>query len=327
MLHLLFLLLKIIGIILLVVLGLFLLLLALILFVPVRYHVNGEKYEKILGQADVTWLFHLIHAHVEFKDKKLSYFVRVAWKRILKSDSEEDSKEEFIEEPNIKEPAKEEFNKKELNKEQLKKEQPKEEKTEISDFDYFQEEKRNAQPVKEDKVLKESEFTKEKEPAAKPKITLKERIGRIKKKTEDFFTDAAKRKEKIEKQIDKLKKKVSIYYRFLTNEVTEKTLRHIKKEIIFLIRHFLPRKVVGDIYLGFDDPATTGQVIGYIAALNAVLHQPLLIRFNFEEKVLEGSLNIKGHIRAVHVLKSGISLILDRNLWKTIKRLKRLRKK
>ena len=60
MLHILFLILKIIGILLLVVLGLILSVLAVVLLIPVRYRVSAEKGSKIQAEGSLSWLMGMI---------------------------------------------------------------------------------------------------------------------------------------------------------------------------------------------------------------------------------------------------------------------------
>ena len=61
--------LKIIGIILLVLIGLILLAAAVILLVPIRYHGEGAREEKILsGSVKLTWLLHMISASASLSE-------------------------------------------------------------------------------------------------------------------------------------------------------------------------------------------------------------------------------------------------------------------
>lgn len=61
--------LKIIGIILLVLIGLILLAAAVILLVPIRYHGDGAREEKILsGNVKLTWLLHMISASASLSE-------------------------------------------------------------------------------------------------------------------------------------------------------------------------------------------------------------------------------------------------------------------
>lgn len=86
MLHILLLILKVIGIILAVILGILVLLVCIVVFVPVRYEVNGRaggKLSELKVKGKVTWLFSLVRADIYFKENKLKWRLRIAWKKIL----------------------------------------------------------------------------------------------------------------------------------------------------------------------------------------------------------------------------------------------------
>ena len=84
MLHILLLILKIIGVIILAVLGIAVLLVGVVLFVPVRYSFEAETPGgldklKLIGRA--TWMLSFATAHISYSDKKLDWKVRILWKR------------------------------------------------------------------------------------------------------------------------------------------------------------------------------------------------------------------------------------------------------
>ncbi len=86
MLHILLLILKMIGIILAVILGILVLLVCVAVFVPVRYEINGRCTGKLSGlkmKGKVTWLFSLIRADIYYKENKLKWRLRIAWKKFL----------------------------------------------------------------------------------------------------------------------------------------------------------------------------------------------------------------------------------------------------
>ena len=101
MLHILFLILKIIGIILAVILGLILLVICIVLFVPICYkadlHGSGNARE-LTVHAKVSWLFGLIKAVFALENGKTDLSVRIAWKKFGDSDPVEDKAEDRIEE-------------------------------------------------------------------------------------------------------------------------------------------------------------------------------------------------------------------------------------
>lgn len=79
MLHVIFIILKIIGIVLGVLLALFLLLVGIILLVPVRYHVYASKYDTIKAKARVSWLFRIVTLRFRYysDEETYSYCLRI----------------------------------------------------------------------------------------------------------------------------------------------------------------------------------------------------------------------------------------------------------
>lgn len=84
MLHILLLILKIIGIILAVILGILVLLVCIVIFVPVRYEINGKcggTLSALKVRGRVTWLCSLVRADIYYKENKLRWRLRIAWKK------------------------------------------------------------------------------------------------------------------------------------------------------------------------------------------------------------------------------------------------------
>ena len=82
MLHILILILKIIGIIIAVILGILLLLIAIFLFVPVHYEVQGRcdgDLDSLKGKVQITWLLQLVRADILYKNGKMKWRLRFAW--------------------------------------------------------------------------------------------------------------------------------------------------------------------------------------------------------------------------------------------------------
>lgn len=79
--------LKIIGIALLAVILLLLALLLILLLVPLRYRVKVRKEgERLEVGAEVSYLLHLIRLPVAYRDKKLSYSLKILWFTLISSD-------------------------------------------------------------------------------------------------------------------------------------------------------------------------------------------------------------------------------------------------
>ena len=92
MLHILFLILKTIGIILLAILGILILFVSSVLFVPANYLVQAKTQEGFKGlafEAKADWFLHLFTAYYVYKDKQSDWQVRIGWKTFNHKDHEE----------------------------------------------------------------------------------------------------------------------------------------------------------------------------------------------------------------------------------------------
>ena len=86
MLHILLLILKIIGMIIVGILGILVLLIGIILFVPVRYEgkaVCEKTMKNLQAQVRASWLLHLVSFRLAVKDGRIKWKLRVAWKTMM----------------------------------------------------------------------------------------------------------------------------------------------------------------------------------------------------------------------------------------------------
>ncbi len=75
--------LQILGIVLLVSVGLLLLILAVVMFSPLSYKLQGETIESSKVRASVTWLFHLVTVRIDYEDNLLYGVARVVYKKFV----------------------------------------------------------------------------------------------------------------------------------------------------------------------------------------------------------------------------------------------------
>jgi predicted CDP-diglyceride synthetase/phosphatidate cytidylyltransferase len=77
--------LKYAGIILGSLLGIVLILLLLVLFVPVRYDLNGENKEKLQAKGKIHWLFHIVSFQISYENDEMKMVARIfgvpVWKK------------------------------------------------------------------------------------------------------------------------------------------------------------------------------------------------------------------------------------------------------
>ena len=99
----------------------------------------------------------------------------------------------------------------------------------------------------------------------------------------------------------------------------------MKKELGILARHLRPRRIRGFVRFGFEDPYRTGQVLAGLSILYPFYGENVDIYPDFEQKILEGDLYIKGHIRMVHLATLLWRLFFNHYVRKTYRDYKKIK--
>ena len=106
---------------------------------------------------------------------------------------------------------------------------------------------------------------------------------------------------------------------FLADAENQNTLKLLLGQVFKLIKHILPREIRGRVRFGFEDPYTTGQVLTYISPFYGLYANTVEIEPVFDEKVMEGELHLKGHIRLGALLWIVVRVFLNKNFRKLLK--------
>lgn len=148
--HIVWLILKIIGIILAIILGVVIALILTVLLVPIRYRINGSKKESIEKEKEelkfqvlISWLLRIILVKIEFEDR-LSYSIKIFGFTIKKNQTEEEQDFQYKNQAQKK--------KKKERKKQIQK-KPKQKKLRQETLE--QEKPRRAETEQENQSLKE----------------------------------------------------------------------------------------------------------------------------------------------------------------------------
>ena len=304
MLHILGLIGKGIGIALLCILLLLVALLLAVLFVPIRYHVAGKLEEgKADGRAKLHWLFHIVSAFAVW-DGKLRYGIRIfgitVWDN-LSSAIKEEKKMARARKKEKKKPGREKAVSKPLPEE----------------------------PRAVSKSLPEDEDSGEdKKPGMPGKIWEKIKsflgmLARLWKKLLDFPRNIQEKLQGLKEKVNGWQETWNDYRNFLEREDFKRAFALCKKQLLSLWKNIRPRKAKLEVHFGFDDPATTGQILSYLGMMYPLLGKDIKIRPDFEKTILEGKVLIKGRITVFVLLKVLWILYFD----KDIKRLIRIWKK
>ena len=335
MLHILILILKIIGIIIAVILGILLLLIAIFLFAPVHYEVQGRcdgDLGSLKGKVQITWLLSLIRADILYKNGKMKWRLRLAWiKRgntgTGKKQKEVQTLQEQVEKAGISEM-------KEAKKTEIfepeEEEEPNHEKS-ITETDRIEknEPEKSTERSQEDLAAPQTVRQKSAHAPESEKQKTENRIPEKEKsvdseKNGSFYQRILSWIQKIKctfrKLCDKIKAlsvKKEKLEEFLQDEVHKEAYYKCKKELFRLMKHLKPKKADVKILYGFDDPYHTGQALAVFSVLYTFVGGCISVTPDFEHQVLKGSAYLKGKIYLWHFVQSGWKLIWNRNVRQT----------
>lgn len=355
MLHILLFILKIIGIVLLAALGLLLAALLLVLLVPVRYRLDGSWHGSPAGKVRVTWLLHAVSVLVSYENgleigaKLLGFSVfRTASGEgdAEESGAEEDrdgsgiedrdesgaesrgeadgwDDDEFVEATSVGDAASREI-------------------TSADDGEFIEATSAGADDLVEITSAEERKHRVAEMESDAPSVNgasdnsmsengadaLSDIEGeRNQSEEEDDSDDIFDRIENIISAVgDKLEwadQKRRWVGHFLEDPKNRKTIRLVWRQATAILRHILPQKANGQVTFGFDDPATTGKVLAACSVLYALYGTQFTITPDFENAVIDGDLQLKGRIRIGTLAARAVRVLIDRNLWRMIKKVRK----
>ena len=302
--------LKIIGIILAAAIGILLLVLICGLFVPIRYYVTadgklGEKHP-VRVEMKATWLLHMVNIVFSYGESA-RLRIRVLCFTLLDSAREKKKKKE-----------KKGKKKKERNSDI--KEDGNEEREEIENL---KTESREKQPETEE--IEQTETDK-----AEVEIPALENEEKKNKSVFAFFHKLLEALKNIEYTIQgicgKIKnvmENIRYYIDIVQGEAFRSVFRNAKKQLIWICRKVKPTRCRINLRAGMEDPATTGQIVAAYGILYPLVGGSVFLQPEFEEKVIEGDVYIKGKITGIIFLIAGLKIALDKNVWRLIKLLKK----
>lgn len=312
MLHILFLILKIIGIILAVILGLILLVICIVLFVPICYkadlHGSGNARE-LTVHAKVSWLFGLIKAVFALENGKTDLSVRIAWKKFGDSDSVEDKAEDRVEEK--PKPEKKAV----MQEKQVIQGEEKQDDTTNRITDKAVEDQTEKAEKSEQSAKTRPESTEKKQRKKKDRKEDSDSASKIEQITEKIKCTYHKFCDKIN-EITEKKDKITD---FLTDEAHKNAFLKLKNEAFHLLKKLKPKKIQGEITFGFENPSLTGRLLAWISMIYPWIGEHTDITPDFEHRTLSGDLSIRGRLYVITPVVTAIRLILSKAVRRSFK--------
>ncbi len=286
--------LKIIGILLLAIAGISLFLILSVIFIPVRYRVRGKGAYPgtIEGDAVFSWFLHLVYCRIQYGEKKAGFKLRIFGIPVSLGKEKR---------------AKKRKRGKDVSKEQtVSKEQNISE--EISSSEETKEVKEEVEVLEQQEDSKKTSVPKKKKRKSGTK-----RKGRLKRKIQD-----------VKQKIAALKEQISNIKNILSEETNRNAIAVLFREFKYLLKHYTPRCASGEIGFGMDDPANTGQILGIVSLFPFWYRYRISVipDFTAESLYVRGNFSIKGHMRSVHLLVTGIRLIKNKEIRKLINQIR-----
>lgn len=323
MIHILFMILKALGILILVLLLLVLLIVCTVLFLPFCYRAQVLKEEEgfacVKASGRVSWLFGAVALTASYEEQKAEAQILLfgasleTWKRRLKK----------------------------IRRGEASVPRTEENETENAlEAEKTAEQKAPDQKEKQQKVTAQKEQPEqEQEPDAPKKSILERFFGRIEYLPEKLLNLASRLLqtafrllelpfrllEKLEQKIQagrRLKRKWESVKKFFRSKMFREALLHAKKEVLYFLKKAAPKKVTGTVRFGFNDPALTGETLGILGMIYGKLPKDLSIQPDFEQEILRGDVRMKGSFQAVTAAGIALRLFRDQNLRKTIRHFK-----
>lgn len=307
MLHILTLLLKIIGIVLAVIIGIILFAFLLILFVPVRYRIKGEAKlgweDPLYVEIKIRWLLRIVS--LSFLYPKAAYLrVRIFGITIFNSSK----------------PRKEKRDRKKEDKSDAYFDNKNSENTNESESVAIKEketlvleEKKNFDEVKKD----------DKEEKIEKKLTIFDKIKNVWNKILAILRNIKYTIMAFCGKIKKIIDNISYYLEIVQSDVFKAAFQVSRNQIFRIFKNICPQKCDIRLLLGTGDPASTGQILAIYGMVYPWIGNNVIINADFENKIAEGEFYIKGRVTAIVILISAFRIYRDKNIRHLLKLLKR----
>ena len=313
--------LKIIAFIVLFILAFLILIVLLILIAPLNYKTKLLYKEKIDIKLNANYFFYIFRFRLVYKDN-LEYSLKIFNFTIFSND-EDDSEENSDDSENIV-----------IEENSLYKESICDNKgftNRKDDIPVTQKESDTFKANKQEKFLKDKnnfkkdviiEENKENTGADKEEFKHKEKNfndRKIKKSGMRFFIKDKinifkTRLKSIKKRLGQFDKKKKKIFKSIKDEKNRLAIKILFKLLIKLLKHILPQRVKGRVEFGFEDPATTANIVGYISLLHPKYYKRVEIIPVFNNEIIDINLDIRGRIQLIYIIYILIIGFFDKNI-------------
>lgn len=309
MLHILFIILKIIGIILLAAIAFILLAVLFVLFVPVRYQVSIERTEEdgappISVQGSVFWLLHLINVRFHYPEKPMLR-ARIALRTIFVYPQESTDSA--------------------TSKKRKKK------KTTVSEASRDKSPSIAADPGRlpaGQEQQNQAETDGEEQTGQKKSILQKlrsfvERIIEFWNRLKQILSNIQYTIRRLCDKIKDILHNIQYYKEVFESDVFQQSFALCRGELGYALRHLKPTKLKADWIIGTGDPVLNSDILAVYGVCYPLVGQNVRIVADYDAKHIEGTALIKGRIRLFALVRVAWRIYFNKNIRTLIRLLKK----
>lgn len=301
MLSVLLIILKIIGIVLLSVIGILLCFLLLVLFVPVRYRVNGYYKDKFVCHGKISWFLHFISFSFDVEDGVVTSL------RILGIPASV-----FIRKVKQKEDSASKVKNNEITSADTKSFPQEDTPSSVEEHQNLSDDMTPKLETLEAVSSSESVLKK-----IKSFINgLYQKVNVFVSKLKEIYYKIRQIPLKIKNVLLKAENKKELakrYISILQSETTKQAFFCCKNRILCAIKHILPRRMKVVVDYGFADPSSTGYILAVYGMLPSWVGKKIILHPDFNRDFLECDFSVRGIIRMWTLLYQVIRILLDSN--------------
>lgn len=296
--------LKFLGWLVLGVLVLILLILAVLLLVPIRYRVTASAEDAVEAHVAATWLLHLVRFDAVFRERKLTMTYRILW--MHHRPGEERKATEKPRKAAIPSPG-----------------EPSVDET--------------AYEMEKPEAMPESEKERIQMTPTEPKAIVSHKKGGLRRISEACrgvyrrfcrFGDSLRSlKKSAEDAVGKIRSATGYIQNYPDGR---ELIWRFRRALWYCFRRIRPRRLHLAVRFGFEDPSRTGTCMAAYGVLSSlcladIKQYRIDIDPDFENSILEGSLEMKGRIALYMILFPAVRLVLNKKVRKLIRDLKTIK--
>lgn len=333
MLHILLFILKIIGILLLCLLGVLVLGIACMLFVPVRYRIEAEREEgegkpPVILRVKVTWLLHFVNLALRF-DGSLFVRARIMIFTLFRLPKKEKKRRGRGKKKKEKSGQNGSGTKNAAAEEQGEKHETAADADETASSERTAENPESNRPNESTKSRPDESMEKPgEETEGKPSLldklrAIPEILRGIFLKIKSFFENIQYTIRKFCDKIRSVSDTMEYYRGVIEGEAFQRSFALCKGELIRIGKSLKPQKFQAQLVVGMDDPAATGQILAVCGMLYPLLGGHVDVAGDFDRKRLEGHVFVKGKIRFFTFLRVAVKVYFNKDIRKLYQLLKK----